>query len=249
MTRLARCIIAAAFTAAFATGMGFLVKATRTGIFEVACSDTDITITNRNSFITPEFVREFVEGAYGTVVGMRLTDIDLDAIERKISSKSYVAGCEAWTTCNGILHISVSQKEPAFKFIDNGNGFYCDRNESVFPLQPGYDPETVIFTGAIRNALDSAYRHTLVVFADKVSKYDIPELEKGNYSILKNGDVVINTSDASIIFGEPDRFDGKDKLLSEWYSSVRTTREPNYYKTVNIKYKGQIICRTDMLQP
>ena len=63
--------------------------------------------------------------------------------------------------------------------------------------------------------------------------------------IRDNGDIAITVSsgDELFILGKPDRLDEKLKGLEEYYRRIVPEKGEGYYRTVNLKYKNQIICR------
>ena len=57
--------------------------------------------------------------------------------------------------------------------------------------------------------------------------------------------MVLGLSDGKekVLFGGSDGIKEKFNLLDDYYNYVRPSKDPGYYKTVNLKYHGQIICR------
>ena len=60
-----------------------------------------------------------------------------------------------------------------------------------------------------------------------------------------NGDLVLLPAEGSerFLFGQPVRIEEKIGLIDKYYNSVVPSKESGYYKTVDLRYRGQIVCR------
>ena len=45
------------------------------------------------------------------------------------------------------------------------------------------------------------------------------------------------------LFGPPVRIEEKFRLLTAYYRSVVPSKEPGYYKTVDLRYRKQVVCK------
>ena len=63
--------------------------------------------------------------------------------------------------------------------------------------------------------------------------------------VQDNGDLVLVPVEGKekIIFGRPENAQEKFAKVNEYYKRIKPAVEEGYYSTVNVKYKGQIICR------
>ncbi len=63
--------------------------------------------------------------------------------------------------------------------------------------------------------------------------------------VESNGDLVAVPMEGreQFILGRPEAMPEKFSKINEYYKRIRPSVEENYYSSVNVKYKGQIICR------
>ena len=67
-------------------------------------------------------------------------------------------------------------------------------------------------------------------------------------SVNAAGDIVMTPTYGNevIVFGSPKDASEKFARLEKYYSHILPEKGEGYYKSVNVKYNGQIICRKDI---
>ena len=55
--------------------------------------------------------------------------------------------------------------------------------------------------------------------------------------------MIPRTGKERFIFGQPDRFDEKFDRMKKYYTAVVPEKGSDKYKEVDLRFKGQIICR------
>ena len=210
-------IVFAAILALLSAAFALLSGAARVSRSAKLCNALDVQIRESYEFVTPEDIKGFLDKKYGPYIGVRLDSLDLGRIEKMLEEKSVVMDSEAWTTSDGVLHVSVSQRVPAVRFQRGEKGFYMDRTGYVFPLHKSYTAEVPVIEGAV------------------------PGIEDG-------GDLVLKTVDGKerFIIGFPDAIPEKFGKMAKYYSHILPSKGEGYYKSVNLKYNKQIICRKDI---
>ena len=77
-----------------------------------------VTDSLERRFVTREDIELWLDNEYRAYAGLPMDSVDLDRIEKIICSHSAVRECESWLTDDGILHVSISQREPVVRFQD-----------------------------------------------------------------------------------------------------------------------------------
>ena len=64
-------------------------------------------------------------------------------------------------------------------------------------------------------------------------------------SVNSRGDLVMVPREGSerFLFGAPTRVQEKFDLMSTYYESVVPVHDPNWYRSVDVRFRGQLICR------
>lgn len=250
MTASAAALIAAALCLAYICGARQRRELKCTGL-EVMIMDSTV-----NRFVTAEEVRKALEMQYGTYIGVAIDSIDLKKVEDIIDRKSAVRKSEAYTTMDGKLNIRVSQRKPMIRFQTEDRGFYADEDGILLPLQNTYTSHVHVVDGNIPLKGNSGYKGVpeteeerkwlkgisdLVRFIDAgIWKEKIVQIH-----IDRKGDIILVPREGQIrfIFGQPVQIEEKFRKMEQYYSNIVPEKGEKHYTWVDLKYKGQIVCR------
>lgn len=263
MKKILKYVFFGLVVAGFCTGMVFLSRDVREGRASLLCREMEVTFLDSLGFVSKEDVRSYLQKEYGAYIGQVLDSVRLGRIEEIIESESAVSDCEAWVTDDGLLHISIKQRKPAVRFLNGDKGFYVDDGGYVFPLHPDYTADVPTVEGAAPVAVEEGFRGVIppgkgrewIERIIRLTAYmqDTGEWKKtyDRIAVSEEGDVVLLPvrGDERFIFGQPDLIEDKFSRIHKYYSHIKAAKG-GIYGTVNVKYKGQIICRAkDMSQP
>ena len=247
LRNIAFCAILAVLLAAFA----LLVGCARSGRAAVLCNGLDVQIKDKYEFVTPEDVKGFLDKKYGTYIGVRLDSLDLDRMERMLEEKSVVMKSEAWTTPDGMLHVSILQRKPILRFQRGEQGFYMDRSGFVFPLHKGYTADVPVIEGAIpsvESKVWDAWSEGVLQLVEYIQGNRQWKERIAGIGVNQAGDLELRVADGKerFIIGFPDDLESKFARMGKYYSHIQPAEGRGPYKSVNLKYNKQIICRKDI---
>ena len=218
----------------------------------------DVTVTDslERKFIARADIEQWLEKEYRAYAGLPLDSVDLDRIEKIILSHSAVRNCQAWLTDDGILHVELSQRQPVVRFDDGSNGYYADETGFIFPLQARGSVEVPVVEGKIPLTVPRGFKGYPESEAEKawlgkilsLVNYMRGTVWEGNISGISvdgKGNLVLTPREGKehFIFGEPVRVEEKFGLMKAYYESVVPSKEKDWYKSVDLRYKGQLVCR------
>ena len=240
-----------AILAIVSAGFALLAGAARIGRSAKLCDGLDVQIREDYEFVTPEDIKGFIDKNYGPYIGVRLDSLDLGRIEKMLEEKSVVLNSEAWTTQDGILHVSVSQRVPVVRFQRGEQGFYMDKTGYVFPLHKSYTAEVPVIEGAVPKIEEGGYEEWkagVLRLMDYISGSKAWKDKIAKVGVGAGGDLELKTVDGKerFIFGFPDAIPEKFGKMGKYYSHILPAKGEGYYKSVNLKYNKQIICRKDI---
>lgn len=233
------------------------VKAKRA---ETVCTGLDVVFADSLKFITAEDITGFLDRQYGPYIGQKLDSIGLSRIEKLLEAKSSVMQSEAWTTDDGMLHVSITQRAPAIRFQQGNMGFYADETGFIFPTHKTFTAPVPCIKGDIPVTITPGFKGELQSAEEKQWVLDVLALTRfiarskslsgkiTEMAVNKAGDIVMTPRDGieTIIFGSPNDAEEKFQRLEKYYSHILPDKGEGYYKIVNVKYNGQIICRKDI---
>lgn len=215
------------------------------------CESLDVRIEGDLEFVTQDDIRGYLDKRYGCYIGAPLDSVNLGYIENLLLQKSVVKGCEAWTTRDGVLHVSIRQREPALRFDRGDSGFYIDREGYVIPLHPSYTAPVPVVYGNIPpldKGKDNAWGAEVLGVVDFITGSKVWKDRVEKISVNAAGDLEIRLKDGKerYILGAPDAPKEKFDKIQKYFAYIVPEKGEGYYKSVNLKYNKQIICRKDI---
>lgn len=213
----------------------------------LTCKSLDITIADSttNNFVSREDVRGYLERECGSFAGVRLDSIGLDRIESVLESKSAINSVESFVTKDGKLNIVVTQRKPAVRFQSRNGGYYADAAGRTFPLQSSYASYVPVIDGNIPSVKDTmriARLTSMVNYLEGSSKWEgkfvqISIDDKGNVSLIPR------EGKERFIIGQPQDIEEKAEKMEMYYTHILPEKGSGHYRTVDLRYDGQIVCR------
>ena len=250
-------LLAIVFLAAFSAMLWTVYSHARSVRHEITYQNIKIEYRDNYRFVSDKDITDAIRRSFGTFSGLRIDSLDLASIERLVDNHSAVLKSEAWTTGDGILHISITQRQPVMRFQMGGSGFYIDDRGFIFPLQKGHSAHVPVVDGNIPvkvwdgykgmagTAKERAWLSGMADLADYISGSRTWQESIVQMTVNEDGDLVLipRSGRERFIFGTPGNAAAKFARMADYYRYVKPSKEENWYRTVNVKYNGQLICR------
>ena len=241
---------------------GTVLIAVRAGVNSrapIQCKGLNVVILDslENDFVSRADVKKFLDKEYGQYIGIPIDSINLTRIEDIIDGRSAVMKSEAYVTKDGLLNIKVTQRKPIVRFQKEGGGFYADAEGFVFPLQSSYASYVQIVDGDIPINMKSGHKGMIenpkekewfdkvmhvvnFIEGSKVWKDRIVQIHVDN-----GGELILIPREGKERFniGQPVNIKDKFDRMATYYTAIAANREGQAYRTVTLKYDGQIVCR------
>ena len=223
------------------------------------CEKLEVRILDslENHFISPADVKMVLDKTYGEYLGIAADSIDLVKIEEIVERRSAVKRSQAYMTCDGTLHIDVTQRKPVVRFQKKDGGFYADAEGYIFPLQNSFSSHVQIIDGHIPLAANSGYKGEIADPAEKewfdriMGLVNYLEYKKEwkdkivQIHVRENGDIILipRIGNERFIYGQPDKSEEKFEKIKKYYTAIVPEKGSDEYSEVDLRFKGQIICR------
>ncbi len=244
-------LLAGVLILAYMSGVSCRAPLKCTGL-EVVVADSSV-----NSFVSKADVKKFIDREYGEYIGVNLDSIDLSRIEKIVDGRSAVHKSQAFTTRDGKLNVTVTQRTPVVRFQKADGGFYADAEGFLFPLQNSYSSRVQVVDGEIPLKANSGYKGELTDEKEREWLHNV--LEVINYMetsrTWKDKIVQITVSDGGELtlvpregkerfhFGQPTMIEEKFDRMGLYYSHILPEKGSEAYSSVSVEYDGQIVCR------
>lgn len=237
------------FLAMYVAGMVLLYLQGAKLRHQIDINTLEITFYDKWALVSEENIRKRVDDIGGTYIGRRIEDMDLASIEEGIEAlESAVDDCQCWVTNDGVLHVSIRQRKPVLRFEGAKQQFYADKWGNIFPLQGETYQDAMVVRGDVGAAKSHAYLEGMLQTVAKIHADPFWDVKVQSLEILPGGDMVLICTDGlHIQIGDHLYLDKKLQRANRYFSSIAPNVGSHTYKSINVKYNNQIICRTDTL--
>ena len=230
----------------------------------LVCNQIEVHIldSTRNAFISSNSVRNLLQKKGINLIGKNFADINLKNLEATLNNCPPIEKTEIYKTIGGKVVIEVRQRNPILRVIDaNNTSYYIDNRGYVMRLSGNYTSRVIIANGDIHCAVPDNGKLS-VLDVEKYSKdnhYLLADLFKLAYFIADDDfwsaqiqQIYVNSSGdfeliprvgaQVILFGDYTDCEGKFDNLMCFYKNALPVVGWNKYESINLKYKGQVIC-------
>jgi cell division protein FtsQ len=229
---------------------------------ETRCHNIEINIKNPNghAFVSEGEVMKSVLVSGDSLKGEFIRNINLDQIHSSVMSNGAIREAYVYTTIDGRLRVEIEQKTPIARILNaNGQSFYLDEQGFTMPLSDLYSADVPLFTGNLtekmtdrsifemkndtsfirRSKLDDIFQITKYISSNEFWSAQVEHIYLNN-----SGDFVIipRVGEHRIVLGSAENLENKFKKLMAFYVDVMPVKNLNTIKTINLKYRGQVVC-------
>ena len=220
----------------------------------------DIDLLSGNHFVTPARL-DGILSKIGFKVGEdKFEDIDTKKLEKKLLGLSSVETVEVFKNMNGTLEIAVTQRKPVARvFNRSGYTLYLDDKGRAMQTSDFYTARVLVVNGYVNlkagetveaiaendslkglTFIDELYEVATYIENDKFLKAQIEQIY-----VEKNKEITLipKVGNQEIIFGKVVDVDTKFKKLKLFYQEGINPTSLNLYKTINLKFNNQIVCK------
>ncbi|GEN75512.1 hypothetical protein CHA01nite_12520 [Chryseobacterium hagamense] len=187
-------------------------------------------------FIDEKDIREIVkkENPSGKV-----GDLDIPALEKKISNLPAVDSANVYLNLNGKLNLDIRQRVPVFRLNKEGRDFYVDEKGVEFPISKTYSHPCMLVTGNVKR---DEYEK-LAELVEKIDKDDFSKKYFIGISKDRNGNYNLLTSEGhyKVEIGDLDHIDFKVRGFKTFVEKYLVYQDPEKYSRVSVKYQNQIV--------
>ncbi len=209
----------------------------------------------KKGFLNKDEIIGYVERHLNDTI--RLKDVDLDFIEDSLAQTPWVDNIDAYTDIDGNLIINIRESKPVLRVFNQfGRSFYLDNKGKILPLSQQYAPRLLIANGYIQtnpmpghhNINDTIYKKSdlkkLLAISKSINQYKLlPSMVSEIYlNSQYEFDLIPTIGDQIIRLGDTTNLTHKLENLVIFYKKSMVYEGWDNYKTINLKYKNQIVC-------
>lgn len=212
---------------------------------------------HRNGFVEKDSVITHAEAICNIKRQASISSVDMMQIQKLLDDNPWIDQASAYIGLNDTLVIKAKEFEPMLRvFNHDKSSVYVTREGVIFPSCPHYSPRVIIASGNFdfpkpgknSRVTDSIYANAglndaltiaLAIGNDPFLSGNVGQIYKNEQNEYE---LVVNNLSARVILSDTDALENKLARLSTLLEKFSGTEELNAYKTLNLKYKNQIVC-------
>ena len=217
-----------------------------------------INDSSKYHFVSKREIAGLISKNGTRVIGQPVRDIPLPEIEGRISQLRELRDTQVYTTIDGILHVSVDQRNPIMRVIAGGGDYFVDEEGIVVRSKVLYNPRLHIVGGNIRitapmlngvSVLDTSIKNSILkdiyVLVNYIDNDDFWSAQIDQIYVDNDDeiDLIPRLGNNVIHLGTTENFKGKLRNLEAFYKKVLPEVGWNKYELINLEFKDQIVCR------
>ncbi|MFA5713977.1 MAG: hypothetical protein WC960_07395 [Bacteroidales bacterium] len=223
---------------------------------ELLCSKIEIVIkdSTENKFIGREEIESILKERRVVEGVTKIASLDLNMLEREMEERDGVLRSEISYSSDGVLRVKVEQRRAIIRLEMGESRFFIDREGYIIPKG-----ERVAYLPVVSSSHPLPYpsNHFGYIEQDDPFLFGIYKLalflerERGWNKLIdqiesdQNGSLILypRVGKSIIIFGPPKNIEDKFALLKEFYRKVAPLKGWDMYKSVDIRFKDQLVCK------
>ena len=255
-----RFIAASFIVAAFLVSLGFASHKQAT----MPCTGIVVNIyeTHNSVFVDENDILQMVQNKFGTLEGKPISSINISLLEKIINTNPFISDAEVFSTVDGKVVIDVKQRRPLLRVINFKNeSFYVDDEGAYMPPSEKYTARVpvasgYIYEGEINKSIvvempvteSDTMKRPVMTQLFNIAKFatanEFWNAEMQQLYVDINGDIemIPRIGGHSVILGDDNNLEEKFKKLLTFYREGLNRRSWDKYKTINLKYKNQVVC-------
>lgn len=224
---------------------------------ESAISDINIHViplADGSKLITEKNILTTLTRSIGkTPKGMAMKNLDLGRIEERVLEKDpFIAEADVYIDARNVLHIDIQQRQPFLRIIDaKGRNYYLDVEGKRMPTSVNFTARVPVATGYIpsytpeyQSKRNGTLRH-LFQFTEKIQKDEFMNALTEQIFVTQKREFVIipKLGRQKLFFGRNNSVEKKIRRLKVFYQEGVPYKGWQQYASIDLRYKGQVICK------
>lgn len=239
-------ILFAFFWLAAGVGLLFLLAAAIRSQKSKICSGYAIEIDGIGDqwFVSKQEIADLLR-VDGVIKGRSLRRFNLEEMETSLKKNPWIANADLFFDNNQVLQVRIKEHVPIARvFTVGGASFYLDNDGDRLPLSNRFSAKLPVFTGfpEVSRKTDSAMTAQTVEMGEYILENPFWMAQIAQVNITGgNFELIPVVGDHVIEFGDGTRCPEKFNKLMTFYKMVLSKIGMNYYKTINVQYRKQVL--------
>jgi len=209
---------------------------------KTVCNEIEVVFSDKDkiSLINEDDIEKLLKTKNIYPVGKKLKDIHTEDIEKELNASEMIKSAECYTTPSGKVHLRIKQRTPKFRVMGSEN-YYIDTEKNRIKASANYTAYLPIVSGNVSFEMATGELFDFITFLEKNAFWNA-QIEQIYIRPDKKVELVPRVGDNIILLGTLDNYPEKLEKLKKLYVNGFNTIGWNHYKTIDLQYRGQIVC-------
>ena len=212
-----------------------------------------VPLASGDRLISERDVKQALLISFGnTLEGTELGQLEVERMERVLEDDPFILDAEAYIDQNNMLHVTILQREPMLRILDNNGGnYYLDKSGVKMPPSKNFAAHVLVATGNVapytpefqkkkKNTLKDLFALTQILQSDEFFVSFIQQIHVSNAGEFT---LVPLVGDQNIVLGNARKMEDKLSRLKIFYQEGMPYVGWREYESISLKYNGQVVCR------
>lgn len=189
----------------------------------------------------------------GKIKGQPKTAFDLQKMEKLLETNQWVKNAQIYFDSRDVLHVTVTEREPVVRvFTANGRSFYFDDQAQMMGLSDKLSTRLPVFTGfpdkKMITANDTLLMKDVVSTAQYINSNPFWSSQVAQINIdltcgagCREMEMIPVIGNHVVKLGDGENIEAKFNRLFVFYKQVLSKSGFDKYKTIDVRFNGQVI--------
>ena len=222
----------------------------------VVCKDIKVTIADNDEFMffEPRDIKSILINSGEKIIDEQIDNIDTHKLKQILSRQHSIKSIKIFTTIDETLNVEIELRRPILRIQCKNAHFYIDESGYMFPLVARPNLHIPIVTGTMPTTIANNYAgnipknekflnnlYNFAVFLNENEFWNnmIEQIHINNNKV----EFIPQIAEHIVVLGSLENFKPKLNKLQKFYKNALPAIGWDKYKTINIEYKNQIICK------
>ena len=207
------------------------------------CREVTINIQDegKRNYVTKHELENYLSSSCGSLKGDSIDYALLSDVEKSLLKHPMLRTAEAWCSPEGVLHLSVTQRQPVLRVMGDEN-YYVDSDRRRMPVRSTTAAYVPVVTGRVPLRFAAGELYDFVQWMED-DPYWRAQIEQINVISPQRIELIPRVGSGVVVLGSLDNYAGKLRKLKKLYQDGFSSFGWNDYAEVDLRFRGQVVCR------
>jgi len=212
-----------------------------------------ILLDKGNNLILPEDIVKTVVKKFGPLKGVPIDLVDMRSIEEFLSTSPYVKEASVFLGANGNLTLSIRQRMPILRIVDNhGTHWYIDADTVRMPVSRNFTARVPLVNGdfPVTNDVRTWPVQSLfdIAFVLQDNEFMGSLIDQIYVESKDKIWLVPRLGPSKILIGSSDELEDKVERIQKFYKKALPSTGWDTYAFIDARFAGQIVAKRRLNQ-